>query len=87
MTGGERTTPIRTRCPWCKRVNEMASNLFTAGKPKDGDVSVCAGCHKPAIFTQRLALRKPTSRELPALVNNKRLSVLTKALDTIRKGD
>ncbi len=53
-------------CPHCGRVNDQHSHIAEPREPEDGDVSVCWGCHKTAVFTvgpYGVATRVPTPDE------------------------
>lgn len=62
-----------TRCPTCSRLNPLHSSV--SGKsinPSNGDVSLCYGCHTPAIYQLQpfgqLRLRACTDDELAELL-------------------
>lgn len=58
------TTRFDTHCPHCGKRNDMHDNMLnTEAVPADGDVSLCIGCGKWAIYEGQ-ALRFPTSEEM-----------------------
>ena len=56
-------------CPWCAVRHDLTIEAETghadAGQmPQDGDLSLCARCHRLAVFTAGgTALRRPTEAE------------------------
>jgi hypothetical protein len=45
-----------TRCPWCRKVNEVSTNMLSSGGPRPKDVSLCWACGGLARFDDNLAL-------------------------------
>lgn len=72
-------------CSSCGKVNDRATDLVTAAKPKAGDVSICIGCGHVAIFTAALALRDPTPQESAELLADKRIIAHQRAVWATRK--
>ena len=37
-------------CPWCGRINDCHEQTAGRARPEAGDVGVCWGCHRAAVF-------------------------------------
>jgi hypothetical protein len=68
-------TPPR-KCLWCRKHLDKATNVTDVTEPKDGDVTICAGCGHVMVFTAGLDLRKPTKEELDALQADSRFCTI-----------
>jgi hypothetical protein len=40
-------------CPWCTKRNDLVTEAPSNARalPTPGSVSICSGCHRPALFT------------------------------------
>lgn len=47
-------------CPWCKKECDMALGLMGNNTPEPGDIFLCIGCGKFALWFGASHLRKPT---------------------------
>lgn len=57
---------LQTICPFCGRVNIAHDGPTPESQPKDGDVSLCWGCRRPAFYVNTplgVGLRVPTADE------------------------
>lgn len=52
-------------CPHCGRIHEIHGAVTPGATPTPGDVSICWGCTRVAIYTDD-GLRKPTTAEQKA---------------------
>lgn len=60
-----------TICPYCGVEHPLSSAMDqNESKPIGGNISICIRCHKPAIFTDGLQLRKPTADESLQIAQN-----------------
>lgn len=60
-----------TICPYCGVENPLSTAMDqNESKPIEGNISICIRCHKPAIFTDALQLRKPTTDESLLIAQN-----------------
>ena len=56
-----------TLCPWCWRLNNLASGLDPLTGPKSGDVTVCWSCRRVSVMGEDGRLRVPTLAEHEAI--------------------
>jgi len=67
---------LPTLCPWCGRPNNSHAGRLAKDAPADGDLSVCWGCKRPAIFEQEpgrpgvLRPRRPSDAEMAEIRTN-----------------
>lgn len=66
---------INAQCPFCGRMNELATPTGDATVPHDGAVSLCIKCGEWAVFqgTDTLTLRKPTDDEYTDFAKDKHM--------------
>ena len=60
--------PLKTTCPYCNRLNEVASNMCDDRHgPLPGDASLCISCLFVSVFDASLKLVKPTPEQQRAI--------------------
>lgn len=80
---------LETSCPYCGRANELHAGVGTPDFPESGDVSVCFGCHRSAVFAAGplgLALRVPTAAEQVGIDADPRVREAVAAMRAVRTG-
>lgn len=53
-----------TKCPYCKKPHDRATNDCATHAPVEGDVALCLGCAGVSLYDAMLQLRAPTMPEL-----------------------
>ena len=81
------TTKIETHCPHCGRRNELHGHLTSEKPPADGDVGICFGCHRVAMYVAGplgLTTRVPTDTELAELEGDPRVAAAIEEITRIK---
>lgn len=75
-------------CPHCHRRNTLHADVQGGVPPEDGDISICWGCHLPAVFFTNpvgaLKLRVPSDEEWRELLRSPQISAALSAADGAR---
>jgi hypothetical protein len=56
----------KSRCPYCDKLLDVASNITDNRGPEPGDWTVCIGCSQFLVYEFDLRLRKPRAGEQEA---------------------
>jgi hypothetical protein len=81
------TYDLSLTCPWCDKRNELVSEVRgnQRSMPTPGSVSICWGCHRPALFTPDaagdLTLTQPSTDELAELLAQPHIAEAIAALE------
>ena len=67
-------------CPHCGENNDQTALAFGHGRPEAGAFTLCAMCGEWAVFNTDMTLRKLNVFEYIMIMNDKRSSMLQKAL-------
>lgn len=76
------TTELRLRCPWCGKVNELATGVEGAEVPHAGAISLCVSCGHWSIYELDfigLRQRKPTEEEWMDMEDDETVRTVTLA--------
>lgn len=65
-----RTTRADNPCWNCREPNDAISDVEGEKKPKAGDVGMCLACGAPGVFTETLAIRRPTDDEMKQILQD-----------------
>ena len=70
-----------TLCPWCFVQHELATGLFGARAPVEGDATLCIRCGEISVFDSKAwgGLRKPSEAERDVLNRDRRIFDLRRA--------
>lgn len=82
------TTVFRSVCPYCGKVNDLQTDMVPGRQcPDNGDLSICAGCLKVAVFDNTLdaGVRPPTPEEWVLFSQDPNLSRGLRNLEQARK--
>jgi len=71
-------------CPFCSYKMDRAGATNTGRGPKPSDVSICIKCGGAAIFTRKLRLRAPTTKERRELMLDDKVRHYQKAVRTVQ---
>lgn len=75
------------RCPLCGVEHDSITGMNFAGKPKDGDVTVCIDCAEPLWLdkTAEGGLRAPTPAERAELLGVDLVAFIRKQLSEVER--
>ena len=74
----------KIKCPYCKKRLDGITG-FKGTKPEKDDISYCVYCNNILVFTDKLALRKPTKSELIEIANDKAVNLLSRLMKEVIK--
>lgn len=74
----------KTECPYCGKVNDLASSFKGKEKPEPGDISICIKCAGILVFDEELRIRRPTDSELINIQTSQSWSEVAKVIQAVR---